>query len=749
MRCVRCRAGVTGVRTCPECRDELAEAGHDLSEIERLYDDAVASLASGEPQRSLRLLQKLGRQDKLHAGAREALVVTHGLLGRHDRALAALESFHGGWARLEPDAATPLRSRPRGTSRAALTSTGRRNVASTAVRAADLALFYRQKGLLALSEGVLRDAMASGDDLAEHHLILASVLRAQGQMKQALLELKKARTRGEGGEHAAVAYELGLCHEAMGELKKAAQQVASAVALEPDNPHMHLTLGMLYEKQGRPRLARKAYRVAASLDSAFAPAFVDVSFRLALAALEEGNLERSLQEFTTGLSESASLFSPAVVGEVEHLVSHLVAGEQVRAYAEASEPMRRLSRKALADVEDAFGLAARLGAFVGLSCFWDASDDGEPGDAVKPFAPMGVEPDATWLEGVGPGGCLLRGVSVGPQAYRRPAKRGRRRVVDERAEATAMLARPAASLGFPAVSFEYVFEEWLGMQARMASRRIVDRPLAEPEVYQRLVSVLGAALQRVRGALEREGLLSDDAEADSEESVEAGVALWAAIVGGYLLRGALERCRRYPPEFVLHLVVAERYRQRRLFGRALQELEAAVAVVPESASVHNLIWNLCIREGRYAEAIEHCHAVLRFTPHAIYQAAAYNDLAYCMVERGENPKLALLYTEKARELAPQLFDAHVADTVGWLHFKQGDLEEALRLIEQVIEAGCSDESALLATSLHFYHYGHVLQALGREEDASEAFAVARELETDADSDWGITRRLRRERRKAR
>lgn len=752
MRCARCKtAGVDGA-LCVACRHELEASQIDAERIARLFADACAHMASEQPSKAVRSLQMLLRRDAGHVMAYEALILAYGQMAKLERALDALNALH----HVDPSfvaAPATRRASPARGRRATSVRATERLMAETPCTLVDLALFYRQMHQLDLAERVLLQVLAKSKDCADAHLVLGSVLRARGKPRLALTALKKAVSRGEV-EHAAVAYETGLCQEMLGQAKKAIQSVSSAIALEPDNPHMHLTLGMLYEKQGRPRLARRAYRVAASLHGAFAPALVDISFRLGLNALDEGNLERAVAEFSAGLSENEALFAPAVLQEIDHLVSHLVEAEQFRTWLEGAPAVQGLPMKALSDLEDAFGLAARLGFFVGLHAFWEGTvEDEETGvEAAIDDAP-GVEmaePEATWLEGFSPGGRYLRGATPPPSRVRVARKaRGRRQPADEEAEAKARLSRPETALGFPPVPFEFVFEEWLNVQSRLASPRIAERPLVPPDIYHRLIEVLGHAVGRARIVLEREGVIGEDEEPDAGENVDLGLALWATIVEAYLLREALERCRRYPPKFLLQLAVAERYRQRRLFPRAIRAFEAAIPLLPENVSIRNFAWNLCIREGRYAEAIEHCHAVLRFTPHYLFQAAAYNDLAHCLVERDENPKLALLYTEKARELAPHLFDAHVADTKAWLSCKEGRYDEALQLIEQVIAAGCSDEHALLPTSMHFYHYGHILQGLGQQSEAQEAFATAREMEVDADSDWGITRRLRKERRRAR
>jgi tetratricopeptide (TPR) repeat protein len=736
-----------GLRLCAECSEELREQKRDSDEIVALFEEAWASLQQDESARAIRALQKLLRRDPVHAGAHETLILAYGQQGKFDRAIATMSTMH----RVASPVLDAVKARGRG--RAAVTAglktTEKRRLVTrpsierpTVEPGADLlslALFYRQLHRLELAEQVLAKVMRAVEVPPEAHLVLGSVYRAQGKPRLALAQLKKARAAG-GAEHAAISYEMGLCHEMLGQLKKASSYVSAAIALEPDNPHMHLSLGMLNEKQGRPRLARRAYRVASSLNQAFAPALVDISFRLGLEAVGEGNMERAMTEFGHGVSETPHFFAPGLLGELGHVLSQLVEAEQFSEYIEDSPALQQLSDKTLESLEEIFAMTSRLAFFVGLSYYWDAACDtvvgGEP---TPPGQYEPVEPEASWLEGFGPSGRLLRGATLSP--WRR--RTGKPRAGEDGPSSAEAL------LGLPSLPFEFVFEEWLDVQSRLPSPRIAERPLVSPEVYQKLLEILAAGMSRGQLLLEGEGVVSADDEPESQEKVELGLALWATIIESYLLREALEACRRYPRAFLDHVASAERFRKRRVFSRATRELEAAVRILPQNASIQNFLCNMYIREGRFQEAAETCQSVLRFTPHYMFQAAAYNDLGYCMVELGQNLNLAMLYTEKARELSPQVFDIHVADTVAWLHHKEGRNEEALELIEKVVESAFSEETAHVPTSIHFYHYGHILQALGREREAQEAFNTALELEVDPESDWGITRRLRKERKKTR
>jgi tetratricopeptide (TPR) repeat protein len=787
MKCVRCKGSEGGTQFCAECRRELREQKLDAAALSQCFEEAGDGLRVGDFATAGRHLQKLLRRDNRNLGAYELLILSHGYAGHFDKALAALQALHN----VAPPVATTVvakqpqeqtagaKRRGRATTVAAESRGRRRTTLSSrvsdeplrplekAIDMVSLGLFFRQLHELDLAETVLLAAARDPAMAVDAHLVLGSTYRSKGKLRQALRHLKQAQVGTR--ESASVTYEMGLCHEGLGQLKKAHQLVSKAVSLEPDNPHMHFSLGMLYEKLGRARVARREYRVASSLNAAFAPALVDISFRLGLSALEDGNVERALQEFQAGTSENPHLFTPAIMSEIDHLLVHIIRGEQVRNFLDEFPVLEQASPQIVSAIEEVFAQTARLAFYVGLSEYWDgyydacSNDTGEASSGEVVYGPEAprvatweyepLEAEATWLEGPSPSGRNLYGATSSVSRARRSgavahegdgADEGP--LSDELASVRAEVTRAEAVLGFPPVPFEFIFEEWLNVHATLASPRLAERPLVDPDIYHRLLAILGAGMRAVGYIVQQAGqaevLTEEDSEAD--ENVDLGMTLWATIIESFLLRQALEACRQYPKDFLVKLVSSERYRQRRFFRRAIRELEGALPLLPANASVSNFLWNLYIRERSFDEAARHCQAVLKFTPHYLFQAAAYNDLAYCMVEQGENLNLALLYTEKARELAPKLFDAHVADTVAWLHWRQGEFDQALELIDQVITAGRDEESGLTPTSIHYYHYGHILRSLGREKEAKAAFAQAVEMEVDAESDWGIAHRLRDE-----
>ena len=257
--------------------------------------------------------------------------------------------------------------------------------------------------------------------------------------------------------------------------------------------------------------------------------------------------------------------------------------------------------------------------------------------------------------------------------------------------------------------FEFIFEEWLNVQLRLSSKRVggpsagVARHLPAPDQHPGSVPAPSPA--------HRAALLRDEPERGG------GAAVHPRGHGAGDLPLGLHHRGLSPPRGPGALpLVSPGTPGAPDPGGALSAAPLLRALHPQPGgcpaasprvrvAAQLRVEPVGIREGRFTEAAAHCREVLQFTPHYLFQAAAYNDLAYCMVESQESLNLALLYAEKARELVPRLFDAHVADTMAWLNYRQGNLEEALSRIEEVIQAGRNPVSPLVATSVHYFHYG--------------------------------------------
>jgi Flp pilus assembly protein TadD len=94
---------------------------------------------------------------------------------------------------------------------------------------------------------------------------------------------------------------------------------------------------------------------------------------------------------------------------------------------------------------------------------------------------------------------------------------------------------------------------------------------------------------------------------------------------------------------------------------------------------------------------------------------AYNALGYSLAERNQRLPEARQLIAKALELAPG--DPVIIDSLGWVEFRLGNTQEALRLLQQASAARPDIEIAA--------HLGEVLWTLGRRDEALRVWREAR------------------------
>lgn len=95
-------------------------------------------------------------------------------------------------------------------------------------------------------------------------------------------------------------------------------------------------------------------------------------------------------------------------------------------------------------------------------------------------------------------------------------------------------------------------------------------------------------------------------------------------------------------------------------------------------------------------------------------AQAYNALGYTLADRGLRLDEARGYIEKALSLLPD--DAFILDSLGWVHYRQGNLDEGLGLLRRAYTRRPDPEIAA--------HLGEVLWAKGQRADAEALWRTA-------------------------
>lgn len=95
-------------------------------------------------------------------------------------------------------------------------------------------------------------------------------------------------------------------------------------------------------------------------------------------------------------------------------------------------------------------------------------------------------------------------------------------------------------------------------------------------------------------------------------------------------------------------------------------------------------------------------------------AQAYNALGYSMLDRNERVSEGMLLVEKANQLAPE--DVGIIDSVGWGHYRMGNLDKSLEFLRRAFNANPDPEIAA--------HLGEVLWVQGVKEQAQKVWSDA-------------------------
>jgi Tfp pilus assembly protein PilF len=96
-----------------------------------------------------------------------------------------------------------------------------------------------------------------------------------------------------------------------------------------------------------------------------------------------------------------------------------------------------------------------------------------------------------------------------------------------------------------------------------------------------------------------------------------------------------------------------------------------------------------------------------------------NNYAYYLSQREENLEQAEQMSKTANDLNPD--EASFQDTYAWVLYKRENYKNALFWIEEALKNGASRDAEVLE------HYGHILKALGRDEDAAGQWEKAIEV----------------------
>ncbi len=151
-----------------------------------------------------------------------------------------------------------------------------------------------------------------------------------------------------------------------------------------------------------------------------------------------------------------------------------------------------------------------------------------------------------------------------------------------------------------------------------------------------------------------------------------------------------------------------------------------VAAHPNDAQAYTIMASLQESQGNRDQAMDSYKKALSIQPE---QPVAANNLAYLMVETGQNLDVALSLAQIARRALPNA--PNTADTLAWIYYQKGNYASGRDLLEDAVKIDPNN------ASIH-YHLGMIYTKLSNNSDAviqlKKAAALAPNSQTAKDAD---------------
>ena len=176
------------------------------------------------------------------------------------------------------------------------------------------------------------------------------------------------------------------------------------------------------------------------------------------------------------------------------------------------------------------------------------------------------------------------------------------------------------------------------------------------------------------------------------------------------------------------LVQAHWLREQGDLQAAYALLKTALAAQATQTDLLNELALVCEKLQRYDEMEQHLRQAIRLRP---LDPQAYNALGYSLADRNVRLDEARELIQKAVELAPR--DPFIRDSLGWVAFRQGRLQEARDLLESAFKARPDAEIAA--------HLGEVLWSIGQQDEARRIWRQGLTLREDNQTLRETLRRL--------
>lgn len=158
--------------------------------------------------------------------------------------------------------------------------------------------------------------------------------------------------------------------------------------------------------------------------------------------------------------------------------------------------------------------------------------------------------------------------------------------------------------------------------------------------------------------------------------------------------------------------------EQREFKKAVKMLSAAVERFPTNTQLRFFFGTMEDRVGNSQETIVQMNKVLEQDKDHVQ---ALNYLAYTYAETGNHLDQAAELASHALSLQPN--DGYILDTMGWIRFKLGKLDEAIKFLELAVKA--RPDEAIIAEHLGDAYLRHQMW-----QKAQKSYQKAAQMESD-------------------
>ena len=163
---------------------------------------------------------------------------------------------------------------------------------------------------------------------------------------------------------------------------------------------------------------------------------------------------------------------------------------------------------------------------------------------------------------------------------------------------------------------------------------------------------------------------------------------------------------------LFYILASSLYQENGQSVRATEVLVTGISIFPDS---EKLLFEYGLQLERTDQLEEAIEAMERLLEHNPDHAEALNFIGYSWADTDRNLEQALVYIVRAMELKPG--NGYIQDSLGWVHFKLGNLETARDELTEALE--------LVPDDPHIYdHLGDVYMSLGMADKALEAYKSA-------------------------